>query len=277
VSVSRARRLPLTPTDIAIRTPRMVTLVADGQRREVTTTDATVGELLADLQVQLSSGDRVSPAPDAALSDGLTVTVQRVTTKLVSEVQTTAFPTRTVRDASLFVGTTHVVHAGQVGRIKVTYSVVYVDGKPVGRTRVKAVTLAAPSPRVLKVGTKRIVHKHSTGTDAGSSAPSAPAPSPGTAKAIAKELLAKRGWGDNQYDCLVTLWGHESGWRVHAANGSGAYGIPQALPGSKMASAGPDWQDNATTQIKWGLGYISSRYNTPCGAWAQWQANGGWY
>jgi hypothetical protein len=108
-------------------------------------------------------------------------------------------------------------------------------------------------------------------------AANAPAPSPGTAKAIAKQLLADRGWGDDQYDCLVTLWNHESGWRVHAANPSGAYGIPQALPGSKMASAGSDWQNNATTQIKWGLGYIASRYNTPCGAWSTWQAHGGWY
>ena len=59
--------------------------------------------------------------------------------------------------------------------------------------------------------------------------------------------------------------------------GSGAYGIPQALPGSKMASAGSDWQNSAETQIKWGLGYISSRYGTPCGAWSTWQAHGGWY
>jgi hypothetical protein len=206
-------------------------------------------------------------------------------------VQTTPFPTRRLRDAALFVGTTHVVHPGAAGKVRVTYSVVYVDGKPAGRTRIKAVTLAAPSPRVLKVGTKRIVHERTaathagsgsnsgsgSGSNSGSGAPSAPTPSPGSARAIAKELLAKRGWGDNQYDCLVTLWNHESGWRVHAANGSGAYGIPQALPGSKMASAGPDWQDNAETQIKWGLGYIASRYNTPCGAWSQWQANGGWY
>jgi resuscitation-promoting factor RpfB len=90
-------------------------------------------------------------------------------------------------------------------------------------------------------------------------------------------MLEARGWGDDQFSCLVTMWNHESGWRVNAANPSGAYGIPQALPGSKMASAGADWATNPATQIKWGLEYISSRYGTPCGAWAQWQANGGWY
>lgn len=279
VSVSRSRRLPLRPTDIAIRTPQLVTVVHDGRTEEVTTTDATVAQLLEDLQIPLSDSDRVTPAPAAAVRDGLTVRVERVVTRLVNQTHTTPFPTRKLRDATLFVGTTKVVHPGKVGKVQVTYSVVYVDGTPVGRTKIKSVTLRQPAPRVLKVGSKRIVRERAAGAASTPSTPvpSAPAPSPGTAKAIAKELLAKRGWGDAQYNCLVTLWNHESGWRVHAANPSGAYGIPQALPGSKMASAGPDWQNNAETQIKWGLGYIESRYNTPCGAWSSWQSQGGWY
>jgi hypothetical protein len=99
----------------------------------------------------------------------------------------------------------------------------------------------------------------------------------GEAQQIAKALLPSYGFNPNtQFGCLVNLWNRESGWRVHAQNPSGAYGIPQALPGSKMSSAGPDWQNNATTQIKWGLGYIKSRYSTPCGAWAHSQSTG-WY
>jgi len=107
----------------------------------------------------------------------------------------------------------------------------------------------------------------------GSSAPSAPVPDPGTAKAIAYQMVHDRGWGDDQYSCLVSLWNKESGWRVNASNPSGAYGIPQALPGSKM---GPGWQTDASVQISWGLGYIAGRYTNPCGAWAQSQAQG-WY
>ena len=100
---------------------------------------------------------------------------------------------------------------------------------------------------------------------------------PGSAKAIAADIVAARGWGREQFDCLVALWNKESGWRVNAQNpSSGAYGIPQALPGSKMASAGADWQTNPATQITWGLGYISSRYGTPCGAW-QSSVDRGWY
>jgi len=110
-----------------------------------------------------------------------------------------------------------------------------------------------------------------------SGAPSAGTPDPGSAKAIAHDMVFARGWGEGEYDCLVSLWKKESGWNVYAYNaGSGAYGIPQALPGSKMASAGADWADNPGTQIAWGLGYIGSRYQTPCGAWGHSQAKG-WY
>ena len=282
VSVSRSRRLPLTPTDVAIRTPQLVTIVHDGTSQEVTTTDATVGELLTDLEITVGPADRLSPAPDAALSAGAVVRIQRVATRLVSTVHNVPFSTKRQRDSSLFVGTTNVVHPGRSGKVRITYSVVYVDGKPVGRTKISTVTVRKASPRVLAIGAKRVVrHK---AADSGSSGgndpappPNVPTPSPGSAKAIAKQLLADRGWGDAQFSCLVTLWNHESGWRVHAANPSGAYGIPQALPGSKMASAGPDWQDSAETQIKWGLGYIKSRYGTPCGAWSSWQSQGGWY
>ena len=101
------------------------------------------------------------------------------------------------------------------------------------------------------------------------------APSPGTvvdpaaARAYASSAVSARGWSQGEFSCLVSLWSRESSWRADAYNsGSGAYGIPQSLPGSKMASAGSDWRTNAATQINWGLGYIAARYGTPCGAWA---------
>ena len=90
-------------------------------------------------------------------------------------------------------------------------------------------------------------------------------------------MKEKYGWGQKQYNCLVTLWNHESGWRVNADNPhSSAYGIPQALPGKKMSSAGPNWKTNPHTQIKWGLKYIKGRYKTPCGAWGAFKKKG-WY
>ena len=81
----------------------------------------------------------------------------------------------------------------------------------------------------------------------------------------------------DEFACLDQLWQKESGWRWNADNpSSSAYGIPQALPGSKMATVGDDWLTNPATQIEWGLGYVSSRYGTPCNAWAH-SVDIGWY
>ena len=94
---------------------------------------------------------------------------------------------------------------------------------------------------------------------------------------IAKALLSEFGFGQDQFTCLDSLYTGESGWRVDADNpSSSAYGIPQALPGSKMASAGPDWATNPETQIRWGLGYIADRYGSPCGAMS-FKSGHGWY
>lgn len=88
-------------------------------------------------------------------------------------------------------------------------------------------------------------------------------------RTIARALLAEFGFGEDQFGCLDSLWTKESQWRVNADNPySSAYGIPQALPGSKMASAGADWATNPVTQIRWGLGYIEDRYGSPCAAWS---------
>jgi hypothetical protein len=89
-------------------------------------------------------------------------------------------------------------------------------------------------------------------------------------------MASKYGWGADQFQCLNSLWNRESGWNYQAENPSGATGIPQALPGSKMASAGSDWATNAATQISWGLDYIARGYGTPCGAWSHSQSSG-WY
>ena len=99
----------------------------------------------------------------------------------------------------------------------------------------------------------------------------------GSPRQIAQAMLGSFGWSSSQFSCLDPLWEHESRWSVTAANpGSGAFGIPQALPGSRMVSAGPDWQTSAATQITWGLRYIRDTYGSPCAAWSYEQAVG-WY
>jgi len=94
-------------------------------------------------------------------------------------------------------------------------------------------------------------------------------PEIGSAKDFALKTVTARGWEFTQYSCLVKLWERESNWRWSATNkSSGAYGIPQSLPATKMASAGSDWRTNPETQIRWGVGYIDSRYGSPCAALA---------
>jgi len=105
-----------------------------------------------------------------------------------------------------------------------------------------------------------------------------------SAQNYARSILGQFGWGQDQMNSLIPLWNGESGWLWWKVNPtSGATGIPQALPGSKMASAGPDWKTNPSTQINWGLGYIKSRYHTPAGAYSAWLSrsphwykDGGW-
>lgn len=104
------------------------------------------------------------------------------------------------------------------------------------------------------------------------SMPSGPVAPAGQAQEYAAAQIAARGWAKKELACLVPMWAHESGWNAHAGRPNGPYGIPQAYPGSKMASAGGDWLNDYRVQIRWGLGYIAGRYGTPCGAWAHWQS-----
>lgn len=101
------------------------------------------------------------------------------------------------------------------------------------------------------------------------SAAAAPSGSP---QDIARQIIGS----ESQFQCFSHIVERESGWDVHAQNPSGAYGLVQAKPGSKMSSAGPDWRNSAATQVKWGLGYMKDRYGSPCGAWSFWQSNN-WY
>jgi hypothetical protein len=138
--------------------------------------------------------------------------------------------------------------------------------------RRKAQAAAARRASAQRASAQRASAKRAAARRAAARRKSTPARS-GSPKAYAQSLVGSGA----QYRCLVLLWERESGWNYRAANpSSGAYGIPQSLPGSKMASAGSDWRTNPQTQIRWGIGYIKNRYGTPCSAWAH-SENVGWY
>lgn len=253
VSVSRSATLPRAGA-LVVTTRKTMTVSVDGQEVELDTNLPTVREALLEVGLVLGEDDALSVPLDSPAEDGLEIEVTRAEVVAGTVTETTDFEEREVEDASYAKGTRIVQQQGQVGVREVTYTATVVDGKEVGRTVLASVIVSEPQDRIVLVGTMKV--------------PDVPKVKPGTAKAIAKDLAADKGWGDDEFKCLVALWQKESGWRVDAHNkSSGAYGIPQALPGKKMAKYGDDWRTNPETQIKWGLAYIKGRYTTPCGAW----------
>jgi len=176
--------------------------------------------------------------------------------------------------SSLFASIDNIDHSGSVSALEqerltiiamdAAASTLTVDAKPA--TANPTAILTAESAAANSTGGTSETSQTGGGTTVNT--PAAPA-DPTGAEAIGKSLLPAYGFNQTtQWDCLYNLWMRESGWNVYAENTeSGAYGIPQSLPGDKMASVASDWQTDPTTQIKWGLGYISATYGTPCGAW----------
>jgi len=178
-------------------------------------------------------------------------------------------------------GQRRVVTEGRDGERAATYRVHYRAGEEIERELVADVEVGERVDEVVRVGTATprptTPPPAPTTAESDSSGSDAPQVSGGSPKAIGAELAAARGWGGNEFSCLDRLWTRESNWNPRAQNpSSGAYGIPQSLPASKMAAAGADWRTNPATQITWGLNYIAGRYGTPCGAWAHSQRVG-WY
>jgi uncharacterized protein YabE (DUF348 family) len=269
VSVSRSTRLDSAAASLSVMTPKHVSFKVDGKTVQAVAFGPNLRQAIAQAHLRLSPTDVVAPDINSPVRDREVITIHRVVYKLQVQRQSVAYGSVRQNDPNRTVGNNVVVTAGRNGVRQVTYRLRYVDGKLVGKTIASNKVITPAVNRRTLVGTKRVVQTYN--------APSYSAPaSSGSAQQIAAGMVSARGWGGDQFSCLVSLWNKESGWRTNAYNPSGAYGIPQALPGSKMASAGGDWQTSASTQIAWGLGYIASVYGTPCSAWAHSQATN-WY
>ena len=178
-----------------------------------------------------------------------------VTVSTVTEEQTIKPDQVVKKDPSAFKGEKTVIKKGEAGTELVTYNVTYQDGVEISREKSLSVVVEPAVDNVVSVGTLVV--------------PKTTAAQKGSNRALGKQMAEDMyGWTGDQWACLDTLWAHESGWRTEAGNkSSGAYGIPQSLPGSKMAKYGSDWRTNPATQIKWGLAYVDGRYGSPCRAW----------
>lgn len=256
--------------------PISFSVTVDGQTVDLSSSAATLADALIEAGIVVDLDDVVSAPMGEAPTEGAEITVLRVGTQIETEVSAIAFETVQQRTSSLPSGTTQVETAGVEGSRVTTFQATYSDGAVTDRVQLTSVVAAQPVTEVVLVGTATTT----TSSGSGSSGGSAPQPvtyTGGDPRAIAQEMLAAYGWGSDQWSCLDRLWQKESNWNPYAQNrSSGAYGIPQSLPGSKMASAGADWQTNPATQIRWGLGYIQGRYGSPCGAWSHSQSVG-WY
>ncbi|WP_129789591.1 ubiquitin-like domain-containing protein [Promicromonospora panici] len=273
-----------------------VAVVADGKTRVVEDHSASVDSVLGGLEVELDKDDLVSVAPVATLARDkaidkkaarsadragadVAIQVQRVETKKITQRFDLDFDTKTVQDDDRYVDEGDLVR--NEGRQGVRTRIVLhrlVDGEVVHRKELSEKVTKKPVDRVIVEGTKeRPVEEPVVETSVETAPePSAPVPA-GSVKEIGQQMAAARGWTGEEWTCLELLWERESGWNYQAANPtSSAYGIPQALPGSKMSTAGSDWATNPATQIEWGLGYIADRYGTPCGAWGH-SESVGWY
>lgn len=264
--LSASRSASLSRDDVLrVSTQKTVHLAVDGQVIDGLTSAATVRDALREIGLVLNEGDRVSVPLDATATDGLVVMVTRAASAGETVEEAVPFEEQEVEDPALVKGTRVVETRGKAGVRTTTYSTATVGGAVVDRQVVASAVTVEPVTQVVKVGTMELAAGVDISVD------------PGSAQELGKQLAAERGWGDDQFACLLQLWNKESGWRVNAENrSSGAYGIPQSLPGSKMASVGADWRTNPATQITWGLNYIAGRYSTPCGAWSASQAKG-WY
>ncbi|WP_319643986.1 ubiquitin-like domain-containing protein [Myceligenerans pegani] len=287
-----------------------VAVVADGSTRVVRAGGDGVAAILDRLDIELGADDRVSVVSVEDLTENggkavkeaevaevaeksdvdVALQVERVETKKVTRTITIEHRSKTVSDSSRYEDLEPAVRtAGKDGERTKRYRVTTIDGVVTDRELISNKVTTKPVTEVVVEGTKERpapdpepepAASSESSSSSSSSTPSttrtAPVPA-GSNREIGQSLAAARGWTGEQWTCLEALWTKESNWNHLAQNpSSGAYGIPQSLPGTKMATAGSDWATNPATQIKWGLGYIAGRYGTPCGAWGHSQSVG-WY
>ncbi len=285
--------------NVQVRNVKIV--LSSGYEMDILTTKTSVKDILDENHIVLLEDEKVTPDTSEEISDNNTIVISKESEEVVDDenaeviesssevtadeildsyseivekivVKKEKIPFETItRDVSSGNGKKQdtVIQKGQNGIRQVTYKVKYQNGEEIERTKISSKVIKKPVDKIVEVRTKQITTRSSgtiraTGTKA-------------QYQAYAKSRCQAYGWSDYDFDCLVSLWNKESGWNPYAHNSSsGAHGIAQALPASKMSSHGSDYMTNYKTQINWGLSYIKSRYGTPANAWSH-SCSTGWY
>jgi hypothetical protein len=233
-----------------------------GAIKTIRSTAGNIGELLASEGVNVAEGETVEPAVNAAVSPNLLISVNRPGIKTVAVSEAIPFSKETKDDGELEAGKTRKDQEGVAGERAVIYEISEENGVEVGRREIQQVVLRQPVNEVTARGTKIV----------------APSFSPSvTVSGDKASLMAAAGIASSDFGYVDYVVSRESGWKPGAANSySGAYGLCQALPASKMGSAGADYLTNPITQLRWCSGYAEGRYGSWAGAYSAWQVQGWW-
>ena len=231
---------------VEITRAKTVNLRLYGQRLTLRTQQKTIAGMLKEANIKLGASDTMSLPQQTGVSDGMDLQVWRNGVQTVDQVEAVPFETKVIEDASKKLGYHEVQTAGHPGKKTVIYQVNMQNGVEVARQKISEVVTEAPIAQVEIKGTK-VELPPGSHTD----------------------WMAMAGIAESDYGAVNYIISHESGWRVTAKGMGGAYGLPQALPGSKMASAGADWATNPITQLRWFKQYCN-RYGGIQGAYAHW-------
>lgn len=259
-ATSETTKLELTaPEQVVISRSYLVKLNVYGVLRDHYTRALTVGEVLEENNIVVKDGEKLSPASETPITDGMVLSVNRenITTETVSE--DIPFETKYEEDATQEVGYSKLKKAGVLGEKTVIYEVTEQDDVEVSRTVLQTVVNKEPRAAVYIRGTKPATLSSNVNVSAKK-----------------KDLMAAAGIAESDFGYVDYIVRRESGWRPGAVNrSSGAYGLCQALPGSKMASAGDDWRTNPVTQLRWCSKY-SKRYGGWQGSYNAWLVQHWW-
>lgn len=209
----------------------------------------TVGELAKEKNIKLIKNDRIVPSPDTPITPGQKISFIRTGTKTETVTEEIAMPTETINDSTLAYGTKAIRQQGSPGQKKVTYEIELVNNVVKNRKVIQEVINKEPVKQIEVMG---------------------------TSLSGIKGDMARAGIAPGDFMYADYIISRESGWRPNAGNASGAYGLCQALPGSKMASAGADWATNPVTQLRWCDSYAKRTYGSWARAYSVWQSKHWW-
>jgi uncharacterized protein YabE (DUF348 family) len=235
---------------VARATPVMLNLY--GTQVPSYTQARTVASLLTEKHIKLNNGEMVNPVPATPVTPNMQIFILAKGSQVITTEETVPAPVQAVRDITLSFGTKVVRQQGSPGKQAVTYLITMDKGVETSRKVIQQAIVQAAVPEIDAIGATIDINGDKT------------------------SIMAAAGIASSDYAYANFIVSHESGWRPQAANASGAYGLCQALPGGKMASAGADWATNPITQLKWCSGYAHSRFGGWGAAYNYWLAHRNW-